>query len=85
VRKVTMRTLILAAALALTGCTSHNDAKRALEGAGYTNIELGGYAWFDCGRGDDFATEFKATGPTGKRVQGAVCTGWFKGSTIRID
>lgn len=80
-----MRILILASAMALAGCTAHNDAKRALEGAGYTDIELGGYAWFACGQDDSFATEFKATGPTGRRVEGAVCSGFTKGSTIRTN
>lgn len=70
----------------LSACTSHTDARRALEGAGYTNIELGGYAFFACSRDDTLATSFKATGPTGVRVSGAVCSNLLiKGATIRLD
>jgi hypothetical protein len=78
-----MKTVMLVCLLVLAGCTSSNDALRALEGAGYTDIKLGGYAWFSCSQDDSFATEFTATGPSGKQVSGAVCSGWFKGSTIR--
>lgn len=77
-------TWVLVACL-LAACTSHTDAQRALEGAGYTQIETGGRAWFACSKDDAFATRFTATGPTGRRVSGAVCSGWFKGSTIRLD
>ncbi len=78
--------IIFAAVFALAGCTSRTDAQRALEGAGYTDIQIGGYAWFLCdGKSDTFATEFTAKGPTGKAVTGAVCSGIFKGSTIRTD
>ena len=75
-----------AVALMLAGCTSQDDARRALEGAGYTDIQLGGYAWLMCdSKSDTFATEFTAKGPTGRAISGAVCSGFFKGSTIRTN
>ena len=81
-----MRQLMILCAVALAGCTSQEDATRALRGAGYTNITLHGYAWFACDQErDTFATKFVATGPSGQRVSGAVCSGWLKGSTIRTD
>lgn len=80
-----MNKLLILAVLACAGCTSKDGAERALKGAGYTNIETGGYAFFYCAKDDWFATKFKATGPSGQLTQGAVCSGWLKGSTIRSD
>lgn len=72
-------------AAAITGCSSSSDAEKALIGAGYTQIETHGYAMFSCSKDDSFKTKFTAVGPTGVKVQGAVCGGWLKGSTIRTD
>lgn len=70
--------------LALAGCSDPDTARGALQDAGYSNIQVGGYAFFYCGQDDAFATEFTATNPAGNRVSGAVCSGWFKGATIRF-
>ena len=64
-------------------CSSENDAVKALTAAGYTNIQTTGHAFFACGKDDTFSTGFTAIGPTGVPVKGAVCSSWFKGSTIR--
>lgn len=79
--------LILAAvcAVAIAACSSSNDAQRALNGAGYTNINITGYRWTGCSESDEFSTGFEATGPSGVRTSGVVCSHWFKGSTIRTD
>lgn len=77
--------LIFVLVACLIGCSSANDARRALEGAGYTNIHTDGYRFFGCGKEDTFKTGFSAVGPTGKRVTGVVCSSWTKGSTIRTD
>lgn len=71
--------------LALTGCSSSNDAVKALTGAGYTNIETHGYSFFGCSEDDAFKTKFTAVGPTGQKVEGVVCSGWLKGATIRTQ
>lgn len=76
--------LILLAA-ALSGCSSADDATKALAGAGYTEIQTHGYAYFGCGKGDSYHTKFTAKGPTGVPVTGVVCGGVMKGSTIRTD
>lgn len=77
---------ILLLSAGIVGCTAEPDARRALEGAGYSDIQFTGYGWFDCGKDDSFATGFVATGPTGKRVTGTVCSGLLlKGQTIRTD
>lgn len=79
------RLTVLLAALMLAGCTDADGARKALNGAGYTDIQVGGYDVFACGQDDQYSTEFKAKGPTGKPVQGVVCSGVFKGSTIRTN
>ena len=76
---------ILIAAVALSACSQSDRATSALKDAGYTNIQTTGYAWFACSEKDTFATGFEAVGPTGRKVSGAVCSGVFKGQTIRLD
>lgn len=82
-----MQKTTIAAAVLLclitAGCTNEDKARHALEGAGYTRIEMQGYSLFGCGKDDQFSDEFSALGPTGKPVSGVVCSGWFKGATIR--
>lgn len=69
----------------LIGCTNSDDAIRALDGAGYTQIEIGSYSWFACGSEDFYSTKFTATNPLGKRVSGVVCSGLLiKNATIRF-
>lgn len=77
--------VILAAILFMSGCTAPDKATQVLRDQGYTNIEITGYAWFMCGDKDKFSTGFRATAPTGATVEGAVCSGWFKGYTIRFN
>lgn len=80
------RLAILAlAGLTLAACSDPKAAMKALDDAGFTDITVGGYAAWSCGKDDSYATKFTATNPRGKRVSGAVCSGWTKGSTIRFD
>jgi len=72
-------------AFALAGCTQTDRATMALTDAGFTNIEITGYAFLACAEHDTFSTGFRAKGPTGKTVSGAVCSGVFKSQTIRFD
>lgn len=66
------------------GCTDESGARRALEGQGFTNIELHGYAVGRCSDDDNTCTEFTATGPSGRNVRGAVgCGIGCKGCTVR--
>lgn len=70
----------------LSGCSDSETATKALRGAGYSDIQITGYSWFSCGKDDTFSTGFKAKGPTGVYVEGAVCSSWFmKNSTIRTE
>ena len=67
------------------GCTDQNHARTVLKKAGYSEIKTGGYAVFSCSEDDAYATSFTAKGPTGYPVTGAVCCGWFKNCTVRLD
>ena len=80
---MTMRVLMFAALL-LAGCTQPDDAHRILKGMGFTQIAIGGYDFFACGQDDFFSTEFTARNAQGQFVSGTVCSGWFKGSTVRF-
>ena len=77
-----MKRLLLA--FMLIACTDEPRSQRVLEEAGYTDITLTGYA-FSCSDSDDYATGFKAKGPTGRRTAGAVCCGVWKNCTIRTE
>jgi hypothetical protein len=81
-----MKKLLFPALLLIAGCTQPDKARGLLEANGYRDIEITGYSLFSCSEDDTFATGFKATGPTGKRLKGTVCAGlFFKGATIRFD
>lgn len=77
-----MKRLILVALLA--GCTAPDRARETLDNSGYTNIEIGGWAAFGCGESDTYKNHFTATNPNGKRVEGVVCCGLYKGCTVRF-
>lgn len=81
-----MKAILIAAiaAITLTGCTDEDGARHALDVSGYTSIEIKGYGWTGCGKDDSFHTRFSAIGPSGKPVEGVVCSGFFKGGTIRV-
>ena len=71
--------------LLLSACTSEKDANRALNAAGYTEIQVGGYDFWACGEDDFFHTKFTAKNPAGKNMKGTVCSGlFFKNATIRF-
>jgi rhodanese-related sulfurtransferase len=62
-----------------------NKGTKVLESMGYTNIKIGSYAFFGCDKNDTFASNFTATGVNGKPVSGALCSGFFKNITVRLD
>lgn len=76
--------LALAVVAGLGACTDKSNAQRILSQQGYTEIQLGGYAFGACSEDDTYATSFRAKSPAGIFVEGAVCSGWFKGGTIRF-
>ncbi len=70
-------------------CTNEDGARSTLESMGFTDIRLTGYEPFDCGKGDDTCTGFRAIAPSGKNVTGSVgcglVSGCSKGCTVRLD
>ncbi|EAQ28704.1 hypothetical protein NAP1_13933 [Erythrobacter sp. NAP1] len=89
-RRLVQFGLIAAAVVAFpfvapVACTQPDRAREVLEIQGYSDIEISGYAYLACGNGDVFATAFEATSPSGQAVEGAVCSGIFKGNTVRLD
>lgn len=53
------------------------QSREVLLDAGCSNIEVGGCDWLGCSEDDALRTKFKATGPTGRKVEGVVCAGMF--------
>jgi hypothetical protein len=76
-------------ALALFGATActvpQEKAEQVLQGAGYTEIVLEGPVVLRCSDDDQRSRFFRAKGPTGQKVEGAVCCGLLaKNCTIRL-
>lgn len=71
-------------AVGMVGCTRSDLATRVLQDNGFKNVEITGWRPFMCGEDDHFSTGFRAT-KEGRTVTGCVCSGVFKGSTIRFD
>lgn len=85
-KRATAKTLILLTAAALlAACSDSEGAKRVLSESGYSQVQITGYEFFSCADSDEFTTGFNAKGPTGLAVHGAVCRGWLKGSTVRLN
>ena len=82
-----MKTLFPVAILSilLSSCTDPTGATRLLESQGYSEIQTHGYGWFKCSKGDTFSTYFSAVNLNKKGVTGTVCSGIFKGATVRFD
>lgn len=76
---------LLVATFAMSCEPSRDHALRVLSGAGYEHVELRGYPFFSCGDSDRFNVAFSAVGANGLVVTGAVCCGWFKNCTVRLD
>ncbi len=72
-------------AVMVIGCTDEANTRRTLSNSGYSDIQITGYSWFECGDDDLFHTGFTAKNPVGKQVDGTVCCGALtKGCTIRF-
>jgi hypothetical protein len=69
----------------MLSCSDPEGARRVLEKQGYSQIQITGYKFFGCSKGDTYRTGFKATAPNGSYTSGVVCKGWFKGNTVRLS
>jgi hypothetical protein len=81
-----MKRLLVLCLLALApGCFTDEDKSRdALVKSGYTDIQVGGYAWWTCGDDYTYETKFTAKNPQGMVVSGAVCCGILKGCSVKF-
>lgn len=83
-----MKKLVLVIAVTFS-CTNSDRARSTLEAQGFTNIEITGYSWNGCADSDSTCTGFRAVGPSGRVVEGAVGCGQIqgcgKGCTVRIN
>ena len=79
-KKIALAFLI---AISLVSCTSPDKAMTILEREGYESIEIRGYDAFGCSEDDFYHTGFTAE-KNNQVVNGVVCSGLFKGSTIRL-
>lgn len=70
----------------LSGCTADKGkVQYLLEAEGCTETVVGGWSMFGCSEKEDpFVNSFSCV-KNGKRVSGYVCSGWFKGYTIRYE
>jgi len=75
---------LIASSVILSACSDADGARQTLEQMGYTNIQVTGYSLFGCDERDTFRTAFTAISPNGTPVDGVVCSGWFKGNTVRF-
>lgn len=66
-----------------SACTDEDAARSALTKQGFTDINVGGYAFMSCSDDDTFKTKFSAKNPNGVRVDGVVCCGIMKSCTVR--
>ena len=76
--------LIVLMLFGVMGCTSPEHSKKTLNAMGYTEVEITGYKILGCGEQDVFRTGFTAKSPNGITTSGVVCSGMFKGSTVRF-
>lgn len=68
--------------------TSEDTAIKAAEVQGFSDVRVTNKAivllrWRGCGSGDSARFSLRAKNPEGKDMDFYVCTGFFKGSTIR--
>lgn len=84
-KKIGGLAIVSIALLVLSGCTDSKGATKTLKQHGYTEIEITGWRPFMKGEDDFYSTGFEARSMAGHKVTGAVTSGLFKGSTIRLD
>ncbi len=68
----------------IPGCTAPEWTKETAEKAGFTEVSVGGYAWFGCSGDDMFQTRFAGKNAQGVPVTGVVCCGFLKSCTVRF-
>ncbi len=74
---------------ACVGCFTNNEdfrkGKNQLEQQGYSDIRDTGYNFFCCDDKDLYSSGFVCLDKNGNVVKGCICSGVFKGVTIRFQ
>lgn len=81
---VALPVAILGVFFLTTGCKKESDVAKYAKIEKWESYKTTGTCWFSCGEGDLYMTSFEAT-KDGERFSGCVCSGIFKGATLRID
>lgn len=71
--------------IGIPAISDRSHISKFMENQGYSDVQIGKYSFFGCGRDDFYRNEFTAINPVGNKVNGYICEGIFKGKTIRID
>lgn len=79
-----LKYLLLATSILLASCTDADETNKILSSQGYTEIKVTGWAWLGCSEDDTYRTKFTAKSINGSEVSGVVCSGVFKGGTVRF-
>lgn len=77
--------ICVGAGFALSTCEDDDYAaqRKALTNQGFTDVDIGSYAFFGCSESDVYSNHFTATNTAGKPVEGLVCCGLMKACTVR--
>jgi hypothetical protein len=76
--------IIITALLVTTACTKESDVAKYAKIEKWDSYEILGYSFFGCGEKDLFRTEFRAV-KNGQEFTGIMCSGLFKGATLRLN
>lgn len=76
--------LVFFGLLAWMAWPSRYEAESAIQSAGNSDIQLGGWAWFKCAKDDLRGWHFSARNANDIEVHGVVCCGALKGCTVRF-
>lgn len=79
------RITLLIAILGLAACgPKKTDLISDVEAFGFNDVQIGSWASFRCSKDDTYGYYFSAINSQGHPVNGVICGGILKGSTVRI-
>lgn len=76
--------IILVLAGSFSFGSDEEGTRTLLKKNGYTDIAISGYEYFGCDKNEFFHTAFTAKNQNGVVIEGIVCKGFLKNSTIRF-
>ena len=80
--------IVIAATVAIPMCSDMfgdgTSEIAVIESQGYSDVKIEGVAWIGCSKEDSFKKKFTAKDRNGRTVEGVACSGYLKGTTVRI-